>query len=92
MENGVEIHCISEEINVSEHEEKIKQLRDLVDSTTDKIVQGDLTLPEAEELLSRTREQAQMLIADDMDKYDLIYESRFRRLIDQFIKQRDSAR
>jgi polyhydroxyalkanoate synthesis regulator phasin len=76
---------------MTEQHDSIKKLRDLVDETADKIVSGDLSLEEAEELVKETRQKAEMLIADDMDKYDLIYESRFRRLIDQFIKRNEVA-
>jgi hypothetical protein len=62
-----------------------------VDATADKIVSGDLSVEEAEALVKETRQKAEMLIADDMDKYDLIYAARFRRLIDQFIKQKQVA-
>jgi hypothetical protein len=74
-----------------EQHDNIKKLRDLVDATADKIVRGDLSVEEAEALVKETRQKAEMLIADDMDKYDLIYEARFRRLIDQFIKQKQVA-
>lgn len=76
---------------MTEQHDSIKKLRDLVDATADRIVRGDLSVEEAEELIKETRQKAEMLIADDMDKYDLIYESRFRRLIDQFIKQNQVA-
>ena len=72
---------------MSEEHDKVKQLRDLVDSTADRLVNGGLSVPEAEELIKETRLQAEMLIPDEMDKYELIYEARFRRLIEQFVEQ-----
>lgn len=70
----------------AEHD-KVKQLRDLVDSTADRLVNGGLSMAEAEELVQKTRLQAEMLIPAEMDKYELIYEARFRRLIEQFVEQ-----
>jgi hypothetical protein len=77
---------------MSDQFDNIKKLRDLVDETADRIVNGGLSAAEAEELAKQTREKAEVLIADDMDKYDMIYGARFRRLIDQFIKQKQVAR
>ena len=76
---------------MSEQYDNIKKLRDLVDETSDKIVNGGLSVEEAEALVAATRQKAEVLISDDMDKYELIYENRFRRLIDQFIKQSQIA-
>ncbi|MCK4856681.1 MAG: hypothetical protein KAT58_01820 [candidate division Zixibacteria bacterium] len=77
---------------MTEYHDNVKKLRDLVDETAAKIVGGELTLSEAERLVHETRQKARILIADDMDKYDLIYESRFKRLIEQFIKTDGVAR
>ncbi|HDS00916.1 MAG TPA: hypothetical protein ENO22_12125 [candidate division Zixibacteria bacterium] len=67
-------------------EEKIENLRKLVDRTAEDIQSGDLTEEKARELIAKTREEAEDLIPDDMEKYDMIYGARFERLIDQFIK------
>lgn len=72
---------------MSDQHDKVKQLRDLIDSTSDRLVNGGLSLQEAEELVRNTRLQAEVLIPDEMDKYDLIYETRFQRLIEQFVEQ-----
>jgi hypothetical protein len=76
---------------MSDQHDNIKKLRDLVDDTADKIVNGELSAAEAEALVRNTREKAELLIPEDMDKYDLIYQTRFERLIDQFIKQKQFA-
>jgi pyrroline-5-carboxylate reductase len=65
----------------------VKKLRDLVDATADRLVGGGISLAEAEELVQQTRLQAEELIPQEMEKYDLIYEARFRRLIEQFVEQ-----
>jgi len=70
----------------------LAQLKELVDSTADKLQRGNLSLREAIELTMETREKAESLIPDMMDKYELIYESRFERLIWQFVMPLESER
>ena len=67
-------------------EEKITTLKKLVDRTCEDIESGDLTEEKARQLVVDTRREAEQLIPDDMDKYDLIYGARFERLIEQYIK------
>ena len=67
-------------------EENIKILKKLVDQTAEDIQSGDLSEEKARELVANIRAEAEKLIPDDMDKYDMIYGARFERLIDQFIK------
>jgi hypothetical protein len=69
-------------------DEKIKNLKTLVDRTAEDIQSGDLSEEKARELISETRHEAEKLIPDDMDKYDMIYGARFERLLDQFVKAR----
>jgi hypothetical protein len=66
-------------------EEKLTALRELVDSACEEIMGGRLNRQEATVLAQRVRRQAQELIPDLMDKFDLIYKSRFERLISQYI-------
>lgn len=68
--------------------DKIAELKKLVDRTAEEIESGDLTEEKARELIVETRQEAEKLIPDDMDKYDMIYGARFERLIDQFIKEK----
>jgi hypothetical protein len=68
-----------------EEEEKLAQLRELVDSACEEIMGGRLDRQEATVLAQRVRRQAQEIIPDLMDKFDLIYKSRFERLISQYI-------
>ena len=70
----------------------LAQLKELVDDTADKLRWGALNLKEAIELTMETREKAEFLIPDMMDKYELIYESRFERLIWQFVMPRENDR
>ena len=68
----------------------LSQLKELVDKTSEQLRWGRLNLREAIELAEETREQAEKLIPDMMDKYVLIYEPRFERLIWQFVMPRQN--
>ena len=59
--------------------------RELVDSACEEIMGGRLNRQEATVLAQRVRRQAQEIIPDLMDNFDLIYKSRFERLISQYI-------
>ena len=63
----------------------LAQLKTLVDRTSEQLQWGNLTVWEALELIDQTRVQAERLIPDAMDLYQLIYASRFRRLLEQFV-------
>lgn len=67
-------------------EEKITTLKKLVDRTCEDIESGDLTEEKARQAVAETRKEAEQLIPDDMDKYDMIYGARFERLIEQYVK------
>ncbi len=69
-------------------EHKLEMLRELVDSACAEIEGGRLDRQEATVLAQRVRRQAQEIIPDLMDKFDLIYASRFERLIAQYIDER----
>ena len=71
-------------------ESTISELKELVDNTSEQLRWGKLNLREAIELAEETREQAKKLIPNMMDRYDLIYESRFERLIWQFVMPRQN--
>lgn len=70
-------------------DERIRRLKELVDRTAERLMYDvNLSLPEAIRLTVETRRRAERIIPDMMDKYDLIYESRFQRLIWQFVLPR----
>jgi hypothetical protein len=69
----------------------LSKLKELVDKTSEQLRWGKLSLREAIELTEDTKEQAKKLIPDMMDKYDLIYESRFERLIWQFVMPQQNS-
>ena len=66
----------------------LAQLKTVVDRTSKRLQWDNLTLWEALELINQTRVQAEKLIPDQMDLYQLIYASRFRRLFEQFVMPR----
>ena len=75
---------------LAEEEHKLERLRELVDSACEEIVGGRLDRQEATVLAQRVRRQAYEIIPDLMDEFDLIYASRFERLISQYIDKRDA--
>ncbi|MFH1864246.1 MAG: hypothetical protein ABIK85_00050 [Candidatus Eisenbacteria bacterium] len=70
---------------LAKEEEKLLALRELVDSACEEIMGGRLDRSEATVLAQRVRRQASEIIPDLMDTFDLIYKSRFERLISQYI-------
>ena len=70
---------------VLKEELRLRALKSMVDKVCMDIVNGKLCRDEADCMVSRVREKARFLIPDMMNTYDMIYGSRFRRLIQQFI-------
>lgn len=76
-----------------DYNERIKELKRLVDEVCEKIRSGKLSLGEAKKEAALTRLKAEKLIPFEMEKFDLIYMARFNRLIDQFLlpKSKDDS-
>lgn len=74
-----------------EYDERIEKLKKLVDEACEKIKSGKMTLGEAKTEAALVRLKAEALIPDQMEKFDLIYGSRLKRLIEQFLKKKDKA-
>jgi hypothetical protein len=68
----------------------LAELKKLVDRTSEKLQWGNLTVWEAYERIRQTRVQAEVLIPDQMELYQRIYEARFQRLLEQFVLPRQS--
>lgn len=68
-----------------DYEEAIKKVQKIVDEVCEKIKSGKLTLGEARKEASLVRLKAEKLIPFEMEKFDLIYMARLKRLIDQFL-------
>ena len=67
--------------------ERLRALRALVDPICHRIRKRQVTESEARELMAKARLEAALLIPDQMETWDLIYESRFERLIEQYLRE-----
>lgn len=72
---------------LEEEQHKIRLLRTVVDLTAAILRQGNLTLPEAIELISATKKGVLRLFPDKEDVYDLIYRPRFERIIQERLEE-----
>ena len=70
--------------DAAEEDRRARQLRVIVDLTSSVIVQGGITLAEAEALVAATRRRALELFPGKEDTFDLILAPRFARLIREF--------
>ena len=62
-------------------EAKLQKLRGITNLTVALLYQADLTLTDAQTLIAQTRSKALVLFPDKADTFDLIYSSRFRRIL-----------
>ncbi len=62
-------------------EMRLRRLRRIVDITAALLWQADLTLGEAQRLVADARSRALELFPDKGETFDLIYGSRFRRIL-----------
>ncbi len=71
-----------------EEEQRMRRLRFLVDLAQAVLMQSDLDLREAIELLAQTKRAALALFPDKEEVYDLVYAPRFRRILaERFVIQ-----
>lgn len=68
---------------ILEEEKRLRRLRFIVNLTQAVLMQSDLTLREAFDLLSDTKKAALLLFPDKESVYDLVYAPRFRRIISE---------
>ncbi|KPL00705.1 MAG: hypothetical protein AMJ90_07865 [candidate division Zixibacteria bacterium SM23_73_2] len=73
-----------------EYDQKIKKLKMMVDELCELIRRRELTLGEAKTKASVLRLKAKELIPDQIHKFDMIYGSRLKRLIQQFLIKRNT--
>jgi len=64
-------------------EQRLKRLRRIMDFTAALLWQADLTLSEARKLVADARDRALELFPDKGEIFDLIYGSRFRRILEE---------
>ncbi len=69
--------------DIKEEDRHIQELRCLVDRTANKLKQGSLFYEESRRLIEQTREKAVELFPDKGYLFDLIYRSRFYRILDE---------
>lgn len=69
---------------VAEESRRLRHLRIMVDLTSQVLIQGRLSRPEAEALVAAARRRTLELFPDKEGTYDLILAPRFARLIDEF--------
>jgi len=62
-------------------EAKLQKLRGITNLTVALLYQADLTLADAQTLIAQTRSKALELFPDKADTFELIYGSRFRRIL-----------
>jgi hypothetical protein len=76
-----------------DNDEKVEELKRLVDEACEKIKSGRITLGEAKKEAALVRLKAEKLIPFEMNKFDLIYGARFERLIEQYLlpKQKEDS-
>ncbi len=61
----------------------MRMLKTIVDLTAAILRQGNLTIPEAIELIRATKKRVLQLFPDKEEAYDLIYRPRFERIIQE---------
>jgi len=66
---------------IREENLKIRQLRFIVDLTSSILYQQDLSLKESLELIEKTKKLVLDLFPDKEDAFELIYRSRFQRIV-----------
>ena len=69
-------------------EAKVQKLRGITNLTVALLYQADLTLVDAQKLIAQTRSKALELFPDKGDTFDLIYGSRFRRILSHPVQWR----
>ena len=72
-----------EDKELKEENRKIKRLRFMVDFSIAYIQQSQLTLEEAMEMVEGVRKQALRLFPGKEDAFEIIYRSKFRRIINR---------
>jgi len=72
---------MASEAEIQEENRKVRRLQLVVDLVTSVLWQSDIPLEEASELVAQTRQFALSLFPGQEQTYQLLYQSRFRRLL-----------
>lgn len=78
---------MNDQTELQEEQRKMRLLRTVVDLTSIVLQRGNLTIPEAMELVQATRKGVLKLFPGKEDVYDLIYRPRFERIINERLEQ-----
>jgi len=73
---------------LADESRRLRNVRQLVDIATALIMQSNLTVDDAEALVAGVRARILALFPDGEGAYELIYASRFRRLIQEYALSR----
>lgn len=68
-----------------DYDARVEKLKKMADELCQKIKSGKLTIGEAKKEAALIRLKAEKLVPFEMDTFDLLYKSRFERLIEQFL-------
>ena len=71
---------------LTDEENRLKRLRFIIDLTSTVIRQADLPLDDAQKLIADAKQKALELFPDKEETFDLIYGSRFRRILSEKYK------
>jgi hypothetical protein len=71
------------EIEIQEEERRLRRLQLMVSLVTNVIIQGNLSVEEASELVASTRKAALNLFPGKELAYDIIYKPRLQRLMQE---------
>ncbi len=69
------------EAEILEENRKVRRLQIVVSLVMNVLSQSDMPIEEASELVAQTRSYALRMFPDKESTYDMIYQSRFRRLL-----------
>jgi hypothetical protein len=72
---------VATEAEILEESRKVRRLQVAVDLVTNLLRQSEMPVEEAAALVAQTRQFALHLFPDKEQTYDLIYQSRFKRLL-----------
>ena len=72
---------------LEEEQRNMRLLKTIVDLTSAVLQQGDLTIPEAIDLIRATKKRVLQLFPGKEEAYDLIYRPRFEHIIQERISQ-----
>ncbi len=74
------------EAEIREENRKVRRLQIVVDLVTNVLWQSDMPIEEASAMVAETRRFALSLFPDKRETYDLIYHSRFKRILSEKYK------